>query len=158
MNGDDLPGIDDVVEMAETMALFRSGFDALTRHAAIHGLSNVDPTAEHVAQDQEFTIEWRRASPRARAEALTTIASVTASTGATLDDAAPPDSPARVLLAYAHQISGTPRADPSSSPFGPVTGADAAYAARLVRVVFAVLGLHAMATTMHDPPRGEDAA
>jgi hypothetical protein len=73
-----------------------------------------------------------------------------------------------VLLAYAHQISGTPRADPSSSPFGPVTGADAAYAARLVgdpdlddraqRVVFAVLGLHAMATTMHDPPRGDDAA
>jgi hypothetical protein len=166
MTGDPTPDASDVAEMAETVTLLNSGLDAVGRYVDWHRVSEVAQAAAYVADDRGLVAAWQRASRRARIEALSTVASLAAQVGASIHGA-PPDEPAGVLLACAAQQRRAPLPQSGTGVFGPLTGPTAACAAGLVReggiaerdqrVVFAVLGLHAVTTDdNNDPVAGRD--
>jgi hypothetical protein len=164
MTGDPQWRARDVAEMAEAVALIAAGFEALHRWRDRHA---ADPqhAEDRVADDPCFVAVWQKASFLARSELLTSMAQFAADGGVSADSMRP-GSAARLLRAHTTDARRRFASASGAAPFGPLAGPAADYATELVgdttitterdkRLVFAALGLRAVALRARGGPDGE---
>jgi hypothetical protein len=149
--------------MADGVALIAAGFEALHRWRDQHA-GDPERTEEHVADDPSFATAWQRAACLARSELLASMAKFAADGGVSAE-AMPSEAAAGLLRAHTLDARRSPTPASDAATFGPLTGQAAACAAELVgdattserdkRLVFAALGLRAVAFRALGGPDGE---